>query len=119
MVLTRLGQYAALNTVSRVRIGAQVIKQATMDETTKHNSHEDRCVKRKKVRQLVKTASRHSVPEEQEDLKVGSKMWLTEDNGEPLQATVTQLSGPEVTLDANKPLAAKTLVFDIERIKFL
>lgn len=36
-----------------------------------------------------------------------------------VEATVTRLSDQKVTLDANKPLAGKTLIFDIELIKFV
>jgi len=69
--------------------------------------------------ELVKTVSRHSVPEQHEDLKVGSKVQVKEDGGKMVEATITRLSDQKVTLDANKPLAGKTLTFDIELIKFV
>ena len=52
------------------------------------------------------------------DLKVGIKVEVEDDNGNPLVGTVTQLTDQEVTVDANHPLAGKTLVFDIELIEF-
>ena len=68
--------------------------------------------------ELVKMVPRHMVPEQHEDLKVGDRIKLKEDNGDLLEATVTQLSDQEITIDANKPLAGKTLIFDIEFINF-
>jgi peptidylprolyl isomerase len=61
---------------------------------------------------------RHAVPEQHEDIKVGSKVRLQEDNGDMLEATVMEISDQEVIIDANKPLAGKTLLFDIELISF-
>ena len=68
--------------------------------------------------ELIKTVSRHTVPEQHEDLKVGSKLLIQEEDGEMMEATVKELSDQEVTLDANKPLAGKTLIFDIELVEF-
>jgi peptidylprolyl isomerase len=68
--------------------------------------------------ELIRTVPRHVVPEQHEDIKVGSKVRFQEDNGDMLEATVMEISDQEVTIDANKPLAGKTLLFDIELISF-
>ena len=69
--------------------------------------------------ELVAIVSREAVPEHHEDLKVGIKVEVEDDTGNPLVGTVTQLTDQEVTVDANHPLAGKTLVFDIELIEFV
>jgi FKBP-type peptidyl-prolyl cis-trans isomerase 2 len=52
------------------------------------------------------------VEAQSKDLKVGIKVEVEDDNGNPLVGTLTQLTNQEVTVDANHPLAGKTLVFD-------
>jgi FKBP-type peptidyl-prolyl cis-trans isomerase 2 len=69
--------------------------------------------------ELVANFSRESVPEQHEDLKVGSKVEVEDDNGTPMIGTVTHLTDQEVTVDTNHPLAGKTLVFDIELIEIV
>jgi peptidylprolyl isomerase len=69
--------------------------------------------------ELVAIVPREAVPEHHEDLKVGIKVEVEDDTGNPLVGTVTQLTDQEVTVDANHPLAGKTLVFDIELIEFV
>jgi peptidylprolyl isomerase len=69
--------------------------------------------------ELVTKFSRVAIPEQHEDLKVGSKVEVEDDNGNPIRGTVTQLTDQEVTVDANHPLAGKTLEFDIELIEFV
>jgi peptidylprolyl isomerase len=69
--------------------------------------------------ELIYTLPRAAVPEQHEDLKVGSKIEIERDNGKPTNATVTQLTDQKVTVDANHPLAGKTLVFDIELTEFV
>ena len=50
-----------------------------------------------------------------EDVKVGDR--LQAESGEnKFLVEVTAIEGDEVTLDANHPLAGKTLVFDVEII---
>jgi peptidylprolyl isomerase len=68
--------------------------------------------------ELVAIVPREAVPEQHEDLKVGSKVEVEDDNGNPVVGTVTQLTDQEVTVDSNHPLAGKTLVFDIDLIEF-
>ena len=69
--------------------------------------------------ELVSKFSRKEVPEQHEDLKVGSKVEIEDDDGNSVLGTVTQLTDQEVTVDTNHPLAGKTLVFDIELVEFV
>lgn len=48
------------------------------------------------------------------DVKVGQVLGLEDNNGNPFQATVTDMNDETVTLDFNHFLAGKTLVFEIE-----
>ena len=68
--------------------------------------------------ELVAKLSRIEIPEQYENLEVGSKVEVEDDNGDTILGTVTQLSDQEVTVDANHPLAGKTLEFDIQLIEF-
>jgi len=68
---------------------------------------------------LVKTFPRVAIPEQHEDLKLGSKVEFKDDHGNSYMGTVTQLTNQEIKLDANHPLAGKTLVFDIELMAFV
>lgn len=69
--------------------------------------------------ELMAKISRKEAPEQHEDLKVGSKIEAEDNHENPIVGTVTQLTDQEVTVDANHPLAGKTLVFDIELIEFV
>jgi len=69
--------------------------------------------------ELVNTFPRVAIPEPHEDLKIGSKVEFKDDHGNSHIATVTNLTNQEVKLDANHPLAGKTLLFDIELLEFV
>jgi peptidylprolyl isomerase len=69
--------------------------------------------------ELVAKFSRIEIPEQYEELKVGSKVDVENDDGNTIFGTITQLSDQEVTVDANHPLAGKTLEFDIQLIEFV
>jgi peptidylprolyl isomerase len=69
--------------------------------------------------ELVAKFSRIEIPEQCEDLEVGRKVEVDDGNGNTIFGTVTQLSDQEVTVDANHPLAGKTLEFDIQLIEFV
>lgn len=69
--------------------------------------------------ELVNVFSREAIPEQHEDLKIGSKVEMEDNSGDPLVGTVTRLTDQKVTVDANHPLAGKTLIFDIELIGFV
>ena len=63
--------------------------------------------------------SREAIPEQHEDLKIGSKVEIEDDSGNPMFGKVTQLTDQEVTVDANHPLAGKTLIYGIELLEFV
>jgi peptidylprolyl isomerase len=69
--------------------------------------------------ELVSKFSRIEIPEQYEELKVGSRIEAENDAGNTIVGTITQLSDQEVTVDANHPLAGKTLEFDIQLIEFV
>lgn len=48
------------------------------------------------------------------NLKIGSQLEISAENGTPFKAIVTELNAGNVTLDANHPLAGHTLTFHIE-----
>ena len=64
---------------------------------------------------LVIQVQRDQVPEGL-DMEVGQQLQLTLEDGRQVPVTVTGLSEDAVKLDANHPLAGKTLVFDIELV---
>ena len=49
-------------------------------------------------------------------LKVGDRLQLRSEDGQVFFAGITAIADDTVTLDANHPLAGKTLVFEIERV---
>ncbi|WP_419661323.1 FKBP-type peptidyl-prolyl cis-trans isomerase [Desulfosarcina variabilis] len=69
--------------------------------------------------ELVSELPLHMIPEQDEDLKVGSSIQIKDEKGREVKATVTHLSDQAVTIDSNHPLAGETLVFDINLIEFV
>ncbi|MEJ2638085.1 MAG: FKBP-type peptidyl-prolyl cis-trans isomerase, partial [Desulfosarcinaceae bacterium] len=70
--------------------------------------------------ELIAQVPRHLVPEQFEDLKVGSVVRVKAQEGnKKVNARVTHITDQNVTLDANHPLAGETLVFDIELVAFV
>ena len=69
--------------------------------------------------ELVSELPLHMIPEQDEDLKVGSSIQIKDEKGRDVKATVTHLSDQAVIIDANHPLAGETLVFDINLIEFV
>ncbi|UCE25363.1 MAG: peptidylprolyl isomerase [Candidatus Zixiibacteriota bacterium] len=49
--------------------------------------------------------------------EVGQQLQMEQSNGEPISVVVSKIEGETVTLDANHPLAGKTLIFEIELVK--
>lgn len=62
--------------------------------------------------ELIFTVSRSQVPDTI-PLKVGTPLQLSGERGK-MDVTITEVGPEEITLDANPPLAGKTLNFDIE-----
>jgi peptidylprolyl isomerase len=66
--------------------------------------------------QLVAQVERNNFPEKIE-VKVGQALQIKKPNGEVVNVTITDVSGEQVTLDANHPLAGKDLNFEIELVE--
>jgi peptidylprolyl isomerase len=47
-------------------------------------------------------------------LEVGMRLHLRDPNGNPVPAVIAEITEDTVKMDANHPMAGKTLVFDIE-----
>ncbi len=65
---------------------------------------------------LVLAIDRSKFPENIEP-KVDQQLQLSQESGEKLVVTVTEVSDSSVTLDANHPLAGKDLAFDIQLLE--
>jgi peptidylprolyl isomerase len=61
---------------------------------------------------MVAVLERKDVPADLE-LSVGNQLEVSQEGGDSFLVLVTDFSETTVTLDANHPLAGKTLVFDI------
>jgi len=48
--------------------------------------------------------------------EVGKRLQIRQQDGQPINAVIADMKEDTVILDANHPLAGKTLVFDIELI---
>lgn len=66
--------------------------------------------------EMIVYAEKDDFPEDIQP-KVGEKVQLKGPDGNPLHAVVKQVGASTVTLDANHPLAGKTVVFDIELLE--
>jgi len=49
--------------------------------------------------------------------RVGQQLQTQDQSGRPVNVRVTEINDEAVTLDANHPLAGKTLIFDIELVE--
>ena len=66
-------------------------------------------------RELIFTVPRAQVPDHS-PLNVGVPLQLSNEQGQ-MDVTITEVGADEVTLDANHPLAGKTLTFEIEIVE--
>lgn len=69
-------------------------------------------------KEFVFTMDKASVPPNLE-LKLGKRLQVRLDGGTTVVATIQAITDNSVILDANDPLAGKTLVFQIELLKIL
>jgi len=46
--------------------------------------------------------------------EIGQHLQMEQANGEAINVVISNIDGDKVTLDANHPLAGKTLIFDVE-----
>lgn len=65
--------------------------------------------------ELVIKLDRKEVPENVQ-VEVGQRLGLRTPDNREVPVTVTEVTDTNVTLDANHPLAGKTLIFDIELV---
>ena len=49
--------------------------------------------------------------------EVGMPLQMTQENGQPVNVVITALTGETITIDANHPLADKTLHFNIDLVE--
>ena len=61
----------------------------------------------------------YELPEQDEDLRIGSVVTLEDQNRNEVKARVTALTDSAVTVDTNHPLAGKSLTFDIRLVSFV
>jgi len=52
-------------------------------------------------------------------LEVGKKLQMKQENGKVVDMIVTEVEGETITLDANYPLAGKTLTFDVKLMEIV
>ncbi|MBF0109202.1 MAG: peptidylprolyl isomerase [Magnetococcales bacterium] len=62
---------------------------------------------------LVRDFPRELFPDDS-DLEPGLRFSLSGEGGEQMYATVVEVNGDVITLDANHPLAGENLIFDVE-----
>lgn len=63
--------------------------------------------------EMMVEMDRGNFPEDME-LEVGMQLQLTNQDGQPVPATIANIGEEKVTMDVNHPMAGKTLLFDIE-----
>ena len=68
--------------------------------------------------ELVVEVKKNGFPEDIEPA-VGQQLQTKQEDGSPINVTITAMTEETVTLDANHPLAGQTLVFDIELVEIL
>jgi peptidylprolyl isomerase len=67
-------------------------------------------------KELTQEVERKQMPADL-DPKVGQRLQVKQENGQPLVVMITAVTEEKVTIDANHPLAGKNLVFDIELVE--
>ncbi|MDT8440517.1 MAG: FKBP-type peptidyl-prolyl cis-trans isomerase [Desulfuromonadales bacterium] len=68
--------------------------------------------------EMVAEVERKLIPDEAA-LQVGGCLEVTMEDGSNFEVVVTELTATTATLDANHPLAGKTLNFEIELLEFV
>jgi FKBP-type peptidyl-prolyl cis-trans isomerase 2 len=69
-----------------------------------------------RMNDLVMTVSRDQVPPDITP-EVGMQLGLSNEEGQSIPVTITEVTDETITLDANSPMAGKTLIFDLELVK--
>ena len=70
----------------------------------------------KRRKSLVTVVKKSEFPSEITP-KVGQQLQTEDQNSRPVNLRVIKIDGESITLDANHPLAGKTLIFDIELVE--
>ena len=66
--------------------------------------------------ELIQQVPRNQVPQ---DVQVGVQLQGVNPQGQPFVVTVTEVNESSATIDANHPLAGKTLICDLEVVDFV
>ncbi|MEJ2705339.1 MAG: peptidylprolyl isomerase [Sedimentisphaerales bacterium] len=66
--------------------------------------------------ELIEKVGRDKFPDNIEPA-VGKKLQVPQQQGQPMEVTIVDVSDESVTLDANHPLAGKELAFDLELLE--
>jgi len=70
----------------------------------------------KKAKSLISVIKKSEFPAEITP-EIGQQLQTEDQGGRPVNLRITKIEGEDVTLDANHPLAGKTLTFDIEIVE--
>ena len=93
------------NGVLGMQVGETKIVEAAPGDA--YGPHHDRLVTVVKKKYFPKTITPH----------IGQQLQTEDENGRPINVCVTRIEGEDITLDANHPLAGKTLFFEIEMME--
>jgi peptidylprolyl isomerase len=67
-------------------------------------------------KELVIEVKKSDIPGEI-DTSVGQRLQIPQPEGQPIPVVITEVTDETITLDANHPLAGKTLIFDVELVE--
>ena len=67
-------------------------------------------------KELVIEVKKSDIPSEI-DTNIGQRLQIPQPEGQPIPVVITEATDETVTLDANHPLAGKTLIFDVELVE--
>jgi len=84
-------------------------KSVTLEPIDAYGPHDAR---------LVQVIERERIPAEI-DLRIGTGLQTSDDSGNAIRLLVVALDDDTVTVDANHPLAGKSLTFDLELVEFV
>jgi FKBP-type peptidyl-prolyl cis-trans isomerase 2 len=70
--------------------------------------------KRKEL--IVKGVPKNKLPQNMTPA-TGKAVWIEKEDGDRIEMTITEVGAKTVTLDANHPLAGKTLIFDVRLVE--
>jgi len=65
---------------------------------------------------IVKGVPKNKLPQNMTPA-TGKAVWIEKEDGDRIEMTITEVGARTVTLDANHPLAGKTLIFDVRLVE--